>query len=72
MEERMGCFARGAPEIYFNKPYLRRQHVRARRRPNNLQKQKQNKSTTAGRQNVMVRFLRRWFSWFPSPIGDRV
>lgn len=72
MEERMGCFARGAPEIYFNKPYLRRQHVSARRRPVDFKKQQRNKITTTRRQGAMGRFWRRWFYWFPFPIGDKV
>ncbi len=32
MEEQMGCFVKGAPEVYFNKPFLRRQRVAPRRR----------------------------------------
>jgi hypothetical protein len=73
MENRTECFVKGAPEIYFNKPILRRQHVAARRRPVELQnKLRQNKTITSGRFKMLGRFWRRWFSWFPFPIGDRV
>jgi hypothetical protein len=72
MEERMGCFVRGAPEVYFNKPFLSQQRVAPRRRPFDLKKQKRNKITTTRRQGVMARFWRRWFSWFPFPLADKV
>jgi hypothetical protein len=73
MEQKMEPFAKGAPEVYFNKPYLRRQHVSARRRPARLQTSKVgNKNSTTRRLRVMARFWSWWYSWFPSPLGDKV
>jgi hypothetical protein len=72
MKQQNETFIRGAPEVYFEKPYLNRQHVRARRRPGHLKTALAgDKITTARRQTVMSRLWRRWFFWFPFPIGDR-
>ena len=73
MEERRETFMPGAPEVYFDKPILRRQRVRARHRQNHLQPTKVgNKITTNRRRGVLAGLWHRWLSWFPTPLGGRI
>ena len=73
MDKPRGRYSESGPEeIFFRKPYLRRQRVVARHRPSTLQPAIANKLTTAARPGVMSRFWRRWFSWFPLPTGSKV
>jgi len=72
MEERTGYFVNGPPEIYFNKPGLRRQRVIPRRRSPELTAKLRKQLTTARMTSVTTRFWRRWFSWFPLLMGDKV
>lgn len=72
MEERRETFMPGAPEVYFDKPILRRQRVRARHRQNRLQPTKVGDKITTRRRGAVARIWRWWLSWFPTPIGDRV
>lgn len=51
----------GTPEVYFRKPYLKRQRVVARHRQNN--KSVSSKINTSG-------IIRRWWDrWMPGPIA---
>ena len=65
-------FVKGAPEVYFNKPELRRQRVSPRHRPSGTNKCLSGRNlTTMGKRNIFGRIFGWFGTWFPDPVGGR-
>jgi hypothetical protein len=61
----------GPHEMFFKKPSLARQRVRARHRTDESTTV-QTKITTTGGRTMLTWWLRRWLPWFATPEGGRL